>query len=238
MEQIKKDILTSFKDLEFDEKNHQYFVNGVKIKLSVSGIIKKFVEPFDTQGISRKVAINRGVSQEEILKQWETEKNRACKLGTKVHLFGELYPFNRHLKPRDKFEEAVVKFWNDVPSTIVPVIMEVQMYHKEYMFAGTADILLYNTVSGEFIIGDYKTNKDLFKNYRGKTMLGIFDNLLDSPYNKYQLQLSFYQILLEQIGLKVSSRKLIWLRPTGKYELYNTEDYTDVLRDWLKNNEL
>lgn len=69
-------------------------------------------------------------------------------------------------------------------------------------------------------------------------MLGIFDNLLDSPYNKYQLQLSFYQILLEQIGLKVSSRKLIWLRPTGKYELYNTEDYTDVLRDWLKNNEL
>ena len=128
-----------------------------------------------------------------------------------------------------KFEEAIVNFWNDLPSTVIPVVMELQMYHKEYMFAGTADILLYNTVTNTFIIGDYKTNKDLFKNYKGKTLLSPFKNLLDNPYNKYQLQLSFYQLLLEQTGFKVSSRKLIWLKPDGTYLLYNTDDYTDIL---------
>lgn len=238
MEQQKKEILGYFRGLDFDEKNHQYFINGNRIKLSVSGIIKKFVEVFDTQGISRKVAERRGVSQESILKEWDNEKNKACKKGTEVHLFGELYPFNNHLKPRNKHEEAVVAFWKDLPSTIIPVVMEIQMFHKEHLFAGTADILLYNTVTGKYIIGDYKTNKDLFKNYRGKKMLGPFSDLLDSPYNKYQLQLSFYQILLEQAGVEVSSRKLIWLKPNGKYELYSTEDYTEVLRDWLSKNKL
>jgi hypothetical protein len=238
MEDKKKEILSFFKDLDFNEKHHQYFVKGERIKLSVSGIIKKFVEPFDTEKISRRVAAKRGVNQDEVFKEWDNAKNKACKKGTKVHLFGELYPLNRHLKPRNKFEEAVVKFWNDVPSTIIPVVMELQMYHKDFMFAGTADILMYNTVTDTFIIGDYKTNKDLFKNYQGKKMLSPFGDLLDCPYNKYQLQLSFYQILFEQLGLKVSSRKLIWLRPTGQYELYNTEDYTGILKDYLKHNEL
>ena len=135
---------------------------------------------------------------------------------------------------RHGFEEAIVNFWNDLHSTVIPLVIELQMFHKEYMFAGTADILLYNTVTNTFIIGDYKTNKDLFKNYKGKTLLSPFKNLLDSPYNKYQLQLSFYQLLLEQTGFKVSSRKLIWLKPDGTYLLYNTDDYTDILKEQLK----
>lgn len=238
MEELKKDILQFFKDLEFNEEQHKYSIKGNRIKVSVSGIIKNFVKPFDSKGISKRVAQRRGVSQKQVLKEWDTEKTKACKKGTEVHLFGELYPFNKKLKPRNKFEESIVKFWSDLPSTIIPVVMELQMYHKDYMYAGTADILLYNTVSKTFIIGDYKTNKDLFKNYKGKKMIGLFSNLLDNPYNKYQLQLSFYQILFEQLGLKVSSRKLIWLKPNGNYELYSTDDYTKVLKQYLKDNPL
>lgn len=58
------------------------------------------------------------------------------------HLFGELYPFNRDLEPKSGFEKAIVKFWNDLPDFIIPVIMECRMYHKELMYAGTLDILL------------------------------------------------------------------------------------------------
>ena len=234
----KKEILNFFKDLEFDEKHHQYFVNKVKIKLSVSGIIKKFVIPFDSKKVSKIVSLHKGISQHEILKEWDRIRDIACKQGTEVHLFGELYPFNRQLKPNNKFEEAVIKFWKELPPYIIPVVMELQMYHKEFMFAGTSDVILYNTITNTYIIGDYKTNKDLFKNYHRQKMLKPFDDLLDCPYNKYQLQLSFYQILFEQLGLKVSSRKIIWLRPTGNYELYDTKDYTKILIDYLKHNEL
>ena len=238
MNNSKREILDFFKDLEFDEGKHLYSVSGNKINSSVSKIIKNFVEPFDTYGVSLKVARYRGVPQKQILEEWESIKNEACAKGTRVHLFGELYPFNRELEPKDGYEVAIVKFWKDLPKHVIPVIMELQMYHKEFMYAGTADILLYNTVTDTFIIGDYKTNKDLFKNYKGKKMLSPFGNLLDCPYSKYQLQLSFYQILFEQIGLKVSSRKVIWLRPSGEYKMYDTEDYTEVLKEYLKNNKV
>ena len=61
-------------------------------------------------------------------------------------------------------------------------------------------------------------------------MLGPFSHLLDNPFNKYQLQLCYYQILLKQIeDIEVSSRKLVWLRPNGTYELYDTEDFTHLI---------
>lgn len=234
----KDKIIKFFDKLEFDEGKHLYTVNGVKINSSVSKIIKNFVKPFDTEGVSRGVAKKRGVSQKEILKEWKEISDEACNKGTRIHAFGELYPFDRTLKPNDKYEEAIVKFWNDLPEHIVPVVMELRMYHKDYLFAGTGDILLYNKLTGHYIIGDYKTNKDLFKNFKGQKMLSLFDDLLDMPLNHYQLQLSFYQILFEQIGLKVESRKIIWLKPDGEYQMYDTADYTSILKEYLKHNKV
>ena len=237
MEEIRNKIISFFEDLKFDEKKHLYFLKDKKIRYSVSKIIKNFVEPFDTEKVSLLVSKKRSISQKNVLKEWEKIKNEACEKGNKIHLFGEKYPFNLNLKPENKFEEAIVKFWKDLPKEIVPVMTELQMYHKKYLYAGTADIILYNKKTKTFIIGDYKTNKDLFKNYKGKKMLNFFSDLLDNPFNKYQLQLSFYQILFEQIGLKVSSKKIIWLKPTGKYELYDTQDYTQILKKYLNDIE-
>lgn len=234
MEDLRKELLDNFKGLEFQEKEHKYFFEGNPIKTSVSGVIKKYVLPFDEYTISLRVAKRRNVSQDEVLKEWNNEKVRACNKGNDAHLFGELYPFDKQMQPKNKMQEAIVKFWNDLPEHVVPVIMELKMFHKQYMFAGTADIILYNTETKMFIIGDYKTNKDLFKNFKNKKMLGVFSDLLDCPFNKYQLQLSFYQILFEQTGFKVSSRKIVWLLPDGTYKIYNTVNYTDILKEELK----
>ena len=234
MEKLKIQILNYFKGLEFKEDTHKYSFDSKPIKISVSGLIKNFYEEFDSYTVSLRIAERDGLNQKDILKDWENTGKVASKRGNKAHTFGENYPFNKTLKPSDKLEEAIVKFWNDLPEYIVPVIMELKMFHKEFMFAGTADILLYNTITKTFIIGDYKTNKDLFKNFQNKKMLGVFNNLLDNPFNHYQLQLSFYQILFEQSGFKVSLRKLIWLLDDGTYKMYNMDDYTQQLKEQLK----
>jgi len=109
------------------------------------------------------------------------------------------------------------------------------MYHFKHLFAGTADIILFDTKTQTYIIADYKTNKDLLKNYKGKTMLGPFSHLLDNPLNHYAIQLSYYQLLLEQVGVKVSKRIIIWLGLDGNYQLFNTEDVTDILKQQLKD---
>lgn len=233
-ESLKLQILDVFKGLTFNEDAHKYFVDGKPLNTSVSGVIKNFYEPFNSKEKSQDVAQKEGVSQQEILQRWKSNSDEACELGTKVHLFGEVYPFNRHLKPKDGFEQAIVKFWNDLPPHIIPVMMECRMFHLKHLFGGTSDILLYNTKTDNYIIADYKTNKDLFKNFRMKKMLGIFRKFLDNPFNHYQIQLSLYQILLEQVkGIKVESRKIIWLKETGDYIMYDANDFSKELTEQL-----
>lgn len=228
-------ISKTFEGLSFEEDKHLYFLDDRPLKISVSGLISNYYEKFDSYGNSLRVAKREGRTQEEVLQEWADKAKVGTDLGSRVHLFGEFYPFDRSLKPKDGYEEAIVKFWNDLPDFIIPVKMELRMFHKKYKFAGTADILLYNTRTKTFIIGDYKTNIDLFKNFKGKKMFSPFSELFDCSFNKYQLQLSYYQLLFEQTGLKVSDRKLIWLLPNGNYEMYSLTDYTEILNKDLPN---
>lgn len=237
--QKKKEIIKKyFNRLSFIEETHKYFVDGKPIKLSVSGKCNQYLKPFDTDGISIGVARKEGKSQAEVLKEWKDISDEAIKIGNKTHIFGELYALDRTLKPSNGYEEAVVKFWKEMPEHIVPVMLEAQMYHKKFLFAGTSDILLYNKKTEKYIIADYKTNKDLFKNYKKQTMLAPFDNLLDQPINHYQLQLSYYQILIEQIPeIEVTNRFIVWIKPDGEYEMYLAKDYTKLLLKELENED-
>lgn len=215
-----------FKELQFDAQKHSYEVRG-KPLTSVSKTISKYVEKVDFDKIAGFIAKKRGITKVEVLAEWEAKKIASCQQGTLVHTFGENY--NGMQKPTNGFEEAIVKFWDNIPDYIEPFLFELQMFSETLGIAGTSDIILFNRKTGKFILADYKTNEDLFKNYKGKTLLAPFEDLLDSPYNKYQLQLSMYQLLFEQCGFEVESRRIIWLKPNGTYENFKTEDLTQKL---------
>lgn len=228
-------IQQPFNKLSFEETKHKYYVEGNPLSKSVSALIGDFYEHFDAQQVAPYSAAKAGVTTEEILKQWADINQESRDRGHRVHAFGEIYQFNRNLRPSCPQEEAIVKFWQDVPEHILPLAAELRMYHFKHLFAGTADIILFDTKTQTYIIADYKTNKDLLKNYKGKTMLGPFSHLLDNPLNHYAIQLSYYQLLLEQVGVKVSKRIIIWLGLDGNYQLFNTEDVTDILKQQLKD---
>lgn len=226
---------TQFSNLSFDEETHTYYIDNQILKKSVSSIINLYHPHFDKETVAEKYAQKKGLSTEEVLCMWKQSADEACKLGTKVHSFGERYAFDRSLTPSDGFEQAIVKYWDKKPEHIKVACTELKMYHFDYLFPGTADIVLYNERTGKYMIHDYKTNKDLFKNFAGQKLLYPFNNLLDQPINKYQLQLSLYQILLEQIpGVSVESRTIVWLKPDGNYEMYACQDFTDILKQELK----
>lgn len=223
---MRNKIKEYFKELQFDAQKHSYEVRG-KPLTSVSKTISKYVEKVDFDKIAGFIAKKRGITKAEVLAEWEAKKIASCQQGTLVHTFGENY--NGLQKPTNGFEEAIVKFWDNIPDYIEPFLFELQMFSETLGIAGTSDIILFNRKTGKFILADYKTNEDLFKNYKGKTLLAPFEDLLDSPYNKYQLQLSMYQLLFEQCGFEVESRKIIWLKPNGTYENFKTEDLTQKL---------
>ncbi len=228
-----QNIESQFEKLSFNEETHTYYLDSKPLKGSVSSLIKDFYEPFPQDVAVAMTMLKTGKTEAEILQEWKENNDESKERGHRVHAFAENYPFNKRLIPACPQEEAAKLFWDELPEWIIPVGQELRMYHKIFMFPGTTDCLFYDTRRNGYIIGDYKTNKDLFKNYEGKLMLPPFEHLLDSPYNHYQVQLSFYQILLEQIGLNIIERKIIYLGFDGKYLMYNTEDLTPSLKEYL-----
>ena len=225
-----------FEDLKFNEKLHRYSVNGVVLNNSVSQLIHLFVEEFNKYEISLRMSYKSKKTQEDILEEWETKREKGALRGKIAHDFAEKYFYNRNILPENEHDESIINFYKEMPKYIIPILPEVRMYHKEFLFAGTADLLLKNNLDNTYIIIDYKTNEDLFKNYKGKKMLDSFSFLLDNPFNRYQIQLSLYQILIEQVtGIKISNRKIIWLFSKGKYEMYDTENYCDLLLKYFEN---
>lgn len=235
--EIRENLLSYFSDLSFLEREHKYFINKKPVTYSVSGLIKMLSNPFNSEVVSMQLSMRDGLPQEKFLFEWEYEKNISLVKGNGTHLFGELYPFNRELIPKTPYENGVKKFWDNLPESFVPIFVELRMYHKKYKFAGTADIILYHKDTNSYIICDYKTNKDLFKRNFGSRLKPPFDKLHDTPFNKYQIQLSFYQILLEQVfGVNVAGRTIIFIKEND-YEKYKTTNYTKELKLWLEFNK-
>ena len=142
-----------FKELQFDAQKHSYEVRG-KPLTSVSKTISKYVEKVDFDKIAGFIAKKRGITKAEVLAEWEAKKIASCNQGTLVHTFGENYYTGK--QPTNGFEEAIVKFWDNIPDYIEPFLFELQMFSETLRIAGTSDIILFNNKTGKFIIADYK----------------------------------------------------------------------------------
>ena len=205
------------------------------------------------------------MTPEQILESWKKISDEACEHGTFTHECGEslfyymtgqidkiLPDFKDRLTEDGGFmllypkEEAAGKFYEDIPECIVPILAETKVYDEELGYSGTFDILFYydatldgkNPEKSGLIVMDWKTNKDLYKNFKGQKLLSPFDELLDMPLNLYKLQLSLYQSCINKVGLKVVARRILWLKPDGSYDKINLEEYVNMLRESLKTVEL
>lgn len=260
---IRQEILDKFKDLKFVEKSHQYFLpqeDGSEIELSsVSHVTHMFANPFNTEERAEAYALKHGETKEYWMDVWKYKALKATTLGTQVHLYGECMAYCKHnlqefipeefryryvkdknwLIPIHPKEEAAKKFWDEFPPNLWFVLAETKVYTNRY--AGTFDLLAYykhptdDSKSG-LVVLDFKTNISLTKDFSrntNKMLLEPFTDLYDEPMGMYTLQLSAYQIPLEDMGYKIIARRLIHLKEDGTYEFVALADKTKELRNEL-----
>lgn len=149
---MRKHILNTFKNLEFIEEGHKYFIHNedgtVDEPISASGVVKEF-EPFidwDQKAINK--AKREGVDVSVIKRLWEENNVRATTAGSITHLYGEnlmkfiINPDTKfdkviapqfqkgYLIPCSPKQEAIEKYWVDIMNVdeIYPLIPEVKMY--------------------------------------------------------------------------------------------------------------
>ena len=261
-QKIRDTILNKFKGLTFVEDGHKYFLNGKEMEC-VSNVAHMFQEHIDSSKLAQETFERNHdkidskyflMTVEQMLESWEKISNDACSHGTERHEFGEsafYYMIGQYDKILPEFkdrltedggfkaihpkEEAIVKFYEEIPKCIVPILAETRVFveYGKAGYAGTFDILFYydaeidgkNDDKSGLLVLDFKTNKDLYKNFKEKKLLPPFDELLDMPLSVYKLQLSLYENALFKINLKVIGRRILWLKPDGEYEKINLESY-------------
>ena len=239
--------------------------DGTKKELtSVTTIIEeKFVPYVDWGEKAELKALKLGIPVEELKEDWLYHNHLATTSGSVTHEYAEMLGHllqghpeeindrfkmqyeEGYLFPSSPKQEAALKFHEDLfqIDSIYPVLEEARVYCEELGYSGTFDKLIYfkhptDVEKSGFIIVDYKTNASLYSDYarsHGQYMLPPFEDMIDEALSHYICQLSAYQIPMENIGLKVIARRIIWLKPDGTYEKLSLPDVTDKLRKALKN---
>lgn len=106
------------------------------------------------------------------------------------------------------------------------------------LICGTFDMLYYydgdrDPSKAGFVILDYKTNACLTNDYNRKfhkTLLPPFDDMVEEDLSLYTIQLRLYALMLEDIGVSVIDRKIVWLNNEGDYEIIPVNDVSNKLR--------
>ena len=163
-------------------------------------------------------------------------------------------PEHRYLAPIHAREDAVVHFLDELPSSYHLVLNEAKAYtgknpvkelNPKEQICGTFDMLYYYDGDGDksrsgYAIFDYKTNINLFSQYNrryGKMLAEPFSDFIEEDFSLYAIQLSLYAMMIEDIGLPVIERKIVWLREDdrgeGIYEILDVPDLSQRLRQVL-----
>ncbi len=117
--------------LYFDEGPHKYTDSNGNEYISVTTIIGNYVPKFDAKYWARKKAKEQGVSEKEIIRQWNKIKDEACSRGNATH-----NGIEDAIKEISKFKEAIQYLKQndgrcitlvDIPN-LVPVPLDVDKF--------------------------------------------------------------------------------------------------------------
>lgn len=193
--------------ITFNEDDHSYIDMYNKRYTSVTTLIGRGFEKFDSESIAKKIAEKKNCDWHNIIDEWNKIGSIAANEGTRLHENCEnqiLNNFDKLHSPTSinekiKFEQAF-KVVNKLKENHHNVKFEPEklVFSPRMKIAGSIDLLVYKD-DGKFIIYDWKNIKQIslygFNNKCG--ILEATKNIQDSNYWHYALQLQIYEIILK-----------------------------------------
>jgi len=200
--------------VSFDSTTHSYFLEEKRLE-SVTTILKKFKNEFDSEYWSNVVAKRENVTPHDILARWKEKAFKSTEIGTAIHKIFEDYTDNKYsilnddfvfeyntLRPEyleefNKKKNSAIRLLKDffVTKRINPIHSEYICYNE--FIAGQIDMIATDN-KGNYYILDFKTNEKIdFESYQNKKMLGALKDYDDCSYYHYCAQLSIYKELLK-----------------------------------------
>lgn len=240
---LDKSNLIFFQDskLSFEPFEHIYLYDGQIPFTAVSNIIKQFFTPFDSIGISMKIASRDHLSQCKVLEDFDCKGVESREVGTFLHSQIEAFFLNNPLSMNTQFnyngnyikitkniaiDKEISYFKNFIKeNSIKPFRTEWHIYDPILKIAGTIDLLCRN--GKHFDIYDWKRSKKVSPNATAfKNGINGLEHLPDISFNHYALQQNLYKYILEKnYNVFVENMYIVVLHPNfGNYQLFKIPD--------------
>ena len=182
----------------YDDDKHKYWTNNVSDFTSGTAFVHHFFPPFDEAKISAIVARRRGITVEEVLREWQISRES----GTEVHYYAECLLNNWELPklvyPASKLMAKHLDYY-------IPILLdnfelietEKIVFSEKLKISGMLDVLMRRKSDGVVFILDWKTvNKMRTRSYRSRKGFGACSGIDDCNYWHYVIQLNLYRYLL------------------------------------------
>ena len=221
--------------ITFDEETHTYTIDGSREGwVSCTQFIHGYTQEFDADGVIKKMMSSRkwpeskyfGMTPEEIKAQWSASANEASTAGTRMHL--DIEHFNNALPignlEGDNYTPNPSPEWNyflkydtkwRIKNGFMPYRTEWLVFKEDIKLAGSID-MVYTKPDGTLAIYDWKRAKEIKFENSYQNCLEPIENLPDTNYWHYSLQLNIYRRILEELyDVTVSELALVVLHPNN-----------------------
>lgn len=209
--------------LYFDEGPHKYTDSNGREYISTTTIIGRYAPKFDSKYWARKKAKEQGVSEKQILEQWDKIKNEACERGTNTH-----NGLENAIKDVSQFKEAIRYLYQAETGRCITVA------DIPFLNIPKLDIDKFKEATNN----KYDKIYDVFKFYTDKgytiySEIGVFDPLLliSGTIDILCIKEDNFVILdwkTNRDGLKFES---------GYYKKDKTTIPNQLTNEWVRKNE-
>lgn len=197
----------------FREDRHTYTDNHGTRYLSGTSFTGRFFPKFDAEAVSIKCSQGdnpkyAGRSPEEIRAEWSAEARRGSSEGDNAHAYAEArisgWPEAQVPAP---ISDRCRGLFNQVDRAVAGLLSrfvfigaEVVIFSPGLKLSGMVDLLMFDRVTNELLILDWKTNKEISRKNPWQSGLPPIDHLQATDVSKYTLQLSTYNYILAREG--------------------------------------
>lgn len=220
------------KRINFLSETHVYYVDGVPMSISVTGLVHKFAEIFDADGaIANMQNSSRWprpeyssvqtngmllpMTAEEIKHMWLQNSRDAAHRGTWMHLQIEVLMNGGFVAGHWPELKLFGQFLREFSRPLLAFRTEWCIFAKEHSLAGCIDFVA-KTSNNSLVLFDWKRTKNLRMKYTNKfrNMHSPLSHIPDCAGWHYRLQLNTYKYILEHhYGYVVSAMYVVCLHP-------------------------
>lgn len=224
--------------LTYNDEDHEYFIDGVKVEISVSGFaglhFSEFVDDIVIGNIlkSKKMLDPTyeyyGLNAEQIKESWEHRAHLGTILHYDIESFYNGEPYNNTTQEFQFF----LNFYRDY-SYLTPYRTEWRIFSKAANIAGTID-MLFRDVMGDYIIFDWKRTKEIkmpdpTNRYAEYSHTPELSDIIKCNFSEYSIQLNTYKYILEtEYKMKIKGMYLCVMHPINdNYKLFKIPNMKD-----------